>query len=172
MHVSVQMCLKVEPNTFMYHFKFKLIWWHYMELLELIFRPSKIDFIHGPKLNSPLILQYALLNGITVNGISGLLGSDFIRFHRSNLIFITIWKWPVNVIDLMGSYIAWPKVIPLGSAYCYKNCQIWANFKIFHFIKSLPLKNVCLAIASRKSLQCNQTIIIPKPRLDVFLMCK
>jgi hypothetical protein len=81
-------------------------------------------------------------------------------------------KWPVNVIYLMGSYIAWPKVIPLSSTYCYKNCQIWANFKIFHFIKSMPLKNVCLAVASRKSLQCNQTILMHIPILDVFLMWK
>ncbi len=64
------------------------------------------------------IIQWAPLNGITDNGISRLLGSDFTGPICCTL-YNNVWKQLVNrIIRLMKSDMVCPKVIPLSGTYC------------------------------------------------------
>ncbi len=84
------------------------------------------------KTKSIVLLQWAPLNGIMVNGFNRILGSDLIGpICYTSIIhsYINVWKQPVNwIIRLMESDMVWPKVIPLSSAYCIFTLLLFVSF--------------------------------------------
>ena len=83
------------------------------------------------------LIQWASLNGIIVNGIIRLTGSNWSKFTNAKLVFYILYKYLVHsligIIWLMGSVKVWPKVILLIGFHCTVFLKYFIGMKKFLF---------------------------------------